>query len=656
MPRNKNLVYLFCVITANLAANENSINLDEVVVTASGFSKTLQYAPASIDIVSKDVIEKRSFSNIYNVLDDISGVSIEGGGSRKLDNSSVYIRGLSGDYTLFMSDGKPQGSNDAYYNGFGVGMEANWLPPAGMIERIEVIKGPMSSLYGSEAMGGVINVITKKVPNKFTGSIGSEITLQEDKKSGNYTNNRFYLGTPILKDKIGFIVYGSTFNRIEDKFSGGFRQKDKYDINSKLNFVITDGSNLELFVGYAKTKNIGTKNKTGDTFLENDRRQLSITHDHNWADGANTTSFISHENVHIDNGKTTKSAYKKTIYNTKTLLPFSKHILTFGVDFKKEETKHAKARFHGSNNNTNLKRWQGALFVEDEFNIADDLIFTFGLRYDKNEHYGSEFIPRFYAIYNPNDYLTIKGGVGKGYKSPSLKQSDPKIGEQSGGGKAQKMGIGSIDIGNYDLKPESSINYELSMLLKFSQFEAQTTIFYTNFKDKIDKTTNCDSGAKKKGDLLKCLYNGKNYNRIHQYINVDEANIRGLELDLSYKFDKFKASANYTYSKSELKTGKYKGQPFFNTPKHMANLKLDYNYNRNLNLWTKIKYKGSTREKNGKMVKSYIISDMGVSYGINDNFTIFGGIYNVFDKSLTNEEYGKSLDGRRYSVGFEAKF
>lgn len=139
-----------------LAAGAPAEYLSEVTVTsasASGMAVDTTYAPASISVVTREELEGKGYRDITQALQGIPGVYVDDGPSGKGGTESISIRGMDSKYTLILVDGRPQGSGQAYYNGYGAGAEYNWLPPISAIERIEVIRGPMSSLYGSDALG-----------------------------------------------------------------------------------------------------------------------------------------------------------------------------------------------------------------------------------------------------------------------------------------------------------------------------------------------------------------------------------------------------------------------------------------------------------------------------------------------------------------------
>ena len=169
------------LVTQNLLLANETTKLDDVqvVTSASGYEQNIADAAASISVVTSKEIEKKSYTDVTDVLKNVPGVYVNGGGS----NQSISIRGMGADYTLYLVDGKPMQDNQAFSpNGSHAGNPINFLPPLEAIERIEVIRGPASSLYGSNAMGGVINIITKKHSDKVTASVKTEY-IKADKSN-----------------------------------------------------------------------------------------------------------------------------------------------------------------------------------------------------------------------------------------------------------------------------------------------------------------------------------------------------------------------------------------------------------------------------------------------------------------------------------------
>ena len=151
------------------------VNLGRSVVTAAGYEQDIKTAPASISITPKEEILTRPIRDIGDAVQDVPGVYVE---QDKTGQNSISMRGLSSEYTLILIDGKRQNTTRGFVQN-GLGNQTSFMPPPSMIERIEVIRGPASTIYGSDAMGGVINIITKKHTNTFTSGIQMETKLFE---------------------------------------------------------------------------------------------------------------------------------------------------------------------------------------------------------------------------------------------------------------------------------------------------------------------------------------------------------------------------------------------------------------------------------------------------------------------------------------------
>ncbi|MBN7795596.1 TonB-dependent receptor [Parahaliea mediterranea] len=184
--------------------------MEEMVVTASGYEQKLTDAPASISVISQEDILTRPHANLLDMLKYQEGIDI--GTSRdKTGQGTVSMRGLTGEYTLYLIDGKRQNNHgDIYPNNFG-GNAFGHMPPAEAIERIEVIRGPASTLYGADALGGVINIITKKVSDEWFGSTSISGTLQENDDFGNDTQVDFTATGPLVEGKLGLGLRGSYY-------------------------------------------------------------------------------------------------------------------------------------------------------------------------------------------------------------------------------------------------------------------------------------------------------------------------------------------------------------------------------------------------------------------------------------------------------------
>ena len=221
------------------------VELSNVVVTASGFEQQIKQAPASISVVTREELENKSYRDVTDALRDIPGVVVTGGAS----SSDISIRGMASKYTLILIDGKRMESRATRPNSDGPGIEQGWTPPLEAIERIEVVRGPMSSLYGSDAMGGVINIITRKVADTWRGGVRTEKTFQDRSDSGDYHTLNGYLSGPLVDGLLGLQVYGQTSRRDEDDIPRGFNEQKTDSATAKLSFTPNEANDIILEVG-----------------------------------------------------------------------------------------------------------------------------------------------------------------------------------------------------------------------------------------------------------------------------------------------------------------------------------------------------------------------------------------------------------------------
>lgn len=646
-------LFITALPTLGMAAeNTKVLNLQDVVVTAAGYEQQLIDAPASITVIGKEQLEGKYYRDVTDALQDIPGVSIEGGAGGKLESTSINIRGLGEEYTLFLVNGKPLGaSGDAYYNGFGSATQVGWLPPLSAIERIEVIRGPMSSLYGSSALAGVINIITKKATaGEWSGQVSYDQLLQDDSNAGNGNQARYYLSGPLIQEHLALSLFGSHNQRDEDEIIGGYAQKSSTDNTALLDIVLNEMHSFQVEAGRGESDNARTVKSGAPGEMDNIRTHYGLSHAMDWGKNFRTDTFITNEEVEIENG-TSYSEYSTTLINSKTVLPFDHHTMTLGGEYKWETTNHDMGRFYGED--MELQRWQRALFVEDEYYVTEALSVTAGLRYDKNEHYGEELTPRLYGVYRFTDEFVLKGGVSGGYKTPTLKQADTSIVENAGRGR-------SYDMGNSDLKPENSVNYELGLMWSAENgIRSGVTVFYTEFEDKIGKRLFCTSPA----GAPTCTVNGiAPRQTINQYINQDAAELSGVEVFFNTPLtETLELKTNYTFSDSEITESAASpedvGKPFNNLPEHMFNVGLDWKTTETLSFWTKARYKSETvSDEDLEQRPAYTLVDLGGLYRVNKNVDVYAGLYNVFNKEISSEEYGKTLDGRRLNLGVSLSF
>ncbi len=186
--------------------------LDKVVVTAAGFEQKIADAPASISVISREELSKRPYTSLVDALRDVEGIDVGMEPTDKNGRATISMRGMPSDYTLVLIDGRRQSNaGNLYPNNFGGG-QFSYMPPLDAIERIEVVRGPMSTLYGSDAMGGVINIITRRNQTEWHGTVTQGFTVQQDDQFGDARSTDVYLSGPLIKDRLGVSVRGSYYD------------------------------------------------------------------------------------------------------------------------------------------------------------------------------------------------------------------------------------------------------------------------------------------------------------------------------------------------------------------------------------------------------------------------------------------------------------
>ncbi len=195
-----------------LAQDAASASLDKLVVTAAGFEQKLVDAPASISVITQEDLAQRPYMTLLDAVRDLEGVDV-GETRDKTGQGTISMRGMGSDYTLILVNGKRQNNHgDIYPNNFG-GNQFNHIPPLDAIERIEVIRGPASTLYGADAMGGVINIITKRTLDRWHGSVSIGRTFETDDEFGDDTTADLFVTGPLVPGKLNLSARASWYDR-----------------------------------------------------------------------------------------------------------------------------------------------------------------------------------------------------------------------------------------------------------------------------------------------------------------------------------------------------------------------------------------------------------------------------------------------------------
>lgn len=618
------------------------LTLEEVVVTASGFEQRVEDAPASITVIDGEDLRRKSYRDLGDAVRDVEGVTVNGGANE----SDISMRGMPGDYTLILVDGKRQSARESRVNG-NAGYEQSFVPPAAAIERIEVVRGPMSSLYGSDAIGGVINVITRKVSPEWGGSIGYDYSARQHSAEGDAGQTTFYLSGPLKEDLLGLQVWGRYLDRQADadlEQTNGHSKADHRDLTTRLAFTPTIDHDILLEAGVTRLKNgDGVSANWATREQENNRDHWSLSHQGRW--GWATSDVALYQETTSREGKATpdqtdiygrKPEIRNRVLDAKLVVPTTYNVSTVGLQWQKNQVTDWNQGL-GDKVDYEFSVQQKALFAENEWSVTDTFALTGGLRLDNNEEYGNHFSPRLYGVWRATDQWTLKGGVARGFKTPELRAVVE--------GYAYLRRNRFVMLGNPDLKPETSTNYEVSALWSNrNDLSAGVTLFYNDFQDKLSTVT---TDRRWNGYI------------VMDRVNVDKAVIRGVELTGQWDIrSDLLIKGNYTYTDSEQKTGANAGAPLALTPKQKANLRGEWQVNDRAQAWAALSYYG---EETGNTITAesapgYTTADIGGSYDLTHALTVNASLNNITDKRLDDETYGTVNYGRTLWMGATYNF
>ncbi|AWP31922.1 catecholate siderophore receptor CirA [Pantoea vagans] len=628
-------------------ASEVKENEDQMVVTASSVEQNLKDAPASISVITREDLQRKPVQNLKEVLKDVPGVQL----TNESDNrQGVSIRGLGSSYTLILVDGKRVNSRNAVFrhNDF----DLSWIP-AESIERIEVVRGPMSSLYGSDALGGVVNIITRKVGTQWHGTLSADTTVQEHRDRGDSGNGNFFASGPLVDDLLGVKVYGALGKRNKDQASsasgstGQPRIEGYTSRNANVEFSLTPDKDQDITFGYGMDR----QDRDSDTLDKNriERENYSLGHAGRWG-VANTELRFYGEKIENKNAETITS--KNNSLDGKVVIPLGDYtqFLTFGGEYRNDKLEDAVNMKNGGSVQAN----QYALFLEDEWHIFENLTLTGGVRMDDHENYGVNWSPRAYLVYNATDTVTVKGGWASAFKAPSLLQLSPDWLSGSCRGSCNV-------VGNKDLKAETSESMEFGLYYAgqrgwLEDVTASATVFQNDIDDMITviRTAN-RSLAPSYPNFAGFDASG---NPIFRYYNVNKARIRGLETELGLPVaDKLNVRLNYTYNDArDLSNSGNK--PLSELPFHTTNATLDWKPLEGWSFYLSANYKGKSRTvTDGNATPGgYTTWNTGGSYQVNKAVKIRAGVLNLTDKDLNRDDYSYNEDGRRYFAAVDYSF
>lgn len=736
---NKKRVALLtaCVISAvahmGFAAEAEDMDAYEgadYVVTATKTQIEKKEVPVAVEVITEQKIKDLGAYSVQDALRLAANVDVQDNG---MTGNQVQLRGNSTMHTLILIDGKrmaaenTQSSQNAY--------ELKRINISD-VERIEVIRGNGSALYGSDAMGGVINIITKKATtprisvNMHTGTKDEATSFMYS--SGKQGKLSLKLGGGIEKiRKIDSGVYKSySSNGSSTDASTTNMYGTRRFLNTGLNYAFDDNHSLDFDMNFMReqlksfswnsmaTDYTGTKMTTLGNFIKNmTGRDLSILPasvangilsrfgnytvadlDMSMPDPTTITKYpqiASHfyDNNRSDyslgyNGKDGKhdysfrtyfselrkentSWYKNLNTNATKFVDFDvnnykqlvvegkdsykmddKNTLTFGAEYKKDTMNgtHLQGRGSGihdvvvngkSKTASEVSSETAAIYLQDELKVGDKLLLIPAVRIDHHDSFGTHTSPKLGATYKLSENARLKANWGKGYRAPTLYELYAQM---------EKVGMAPMPvnvIGNPDLQPEESTNFDFGFEAEKGKTSGKVTYYHNKIKNMID---------------------GGDYDPVKlaqniiwtEYINRGEVEISGLESEIGYNFDEhwsLRGVYNYMDAK-DLQSG----ERLAYRARHNGLVQLTYTDAKEnpltVNLYNRYYFNYHQSNTEGYQNDySYSTTGLIVSKQFNKNYRVYAGVDNIFNKSFLYDTYHTySIDGRTWRVGAEMTF
>jgi iron complex outermembrane receptor protein len=655
------------ILHKDIPLSPTTIEGGEVVVTASKREQTAQMAPASVVILRNKEIETRPITTFDQILENVPGISVYR--SAGVSVQSLSIRGSSdvagggvGNRVLLMIDGRPALTSDAG--------GAYWsLVPTKFIERVEIVKGAFSSLYGSTAMGGVINVITRRPAYHSQTVISSHFGFYEKEPASIRYTEKLPIQTQYEVSHSGLRGRTSYLFNVSRKQSDGHADNTNYtfyDAFAKLLFDLKANRNLELTIGGGTSDNAYPHTwlnssqplKIREKFKDDRQEKKQLNTDiHYWAVPNRNMRYSSrfywykHDALSFFNendpqqlipgnepfgSKTEVHGQKFGNINQFDIYLNNKNYLIFGTDYQIDKVESSPDSIMYGNQQVN----NFGVFIQNEMTLHPRLTATMGLRYDLNHLVGwttfDQLSPKLSMIYKITDNFSWRALYGQAFRAPTIAERFFKV----------EIAGGTLFDPNPLLGPEKmDFSFETGFRWQIKHnVDVDVALYRYHYKDMIYWE-----------DITK--ERGVNF-PFYQVRNLNKALIQGYELTANFHWQQYwQLAVNYTYVDARDKSTNRTDDLLPYKPKHQFNF---------TSLWT---VNNATLNLNGRY-RSKVDEVFLYPLQAPDEFWVFNakllyqistlakasiGINNIFDAEY--EELARyRMPGRNWLFGLEFTF
>ncbi|MCJ8499762.1 TonB-dependent receptor plug domain-containing protein [Desulfatitalea alkaliphila] len=606
-------VMMFCpaVVPTAAANGEEALQAGEVVVTATMTEKTIVDAPGAVQVISAREMREMNALTVADALESAAGLVV----SRESGRVRVpAIRGGRSKHTLVLLDGRRLAF------GFNDMIDLRQIP-AHMVERIEVVRGPASALFGSDALGGVVNIITRRAPEATTAELTGQYGVNRFGDAQSFTGGALVGGSLDRLRLLAAAESGHTQGWDQDGMlpDDGFRQRPRFAAG-RVAFDFTDRQSLSGGMEY--NDNV----YTGDQFYENlarerrfqeERRGYHLQYDlrlkpmHQLLLRVNRSEYRNEMgfNPFAESGRRQTEQYINQAEARYSGLLWHRHLLTIGGELRRDGLDDTQMGLR-----TDASVDNSSVFAQNEFHLLDPLYVVLGLRYDNHSGFGDRWTPRASAIYSLTDALRLKGAYAHGFRAPSLTELNVTSFRRRGR---------DVYAANPDLEAESSITYELGIELTQARYYGRMTGFQTEVDNLIETVFDRSEGS------------GQNRRDFYQYRNIAEATLKGIEAEAGVRLPLgLTLDGNFTWLDVENRSG---SENIGAQPEYKYFIKLGFHHPE-MRLRANLRMSGIGRitYADGERY-SYPLFGAYVAKGLGRHLELFAGVENILDKRIVRD-------------------